>query len=702
MSETVQVEIIDDVALVRLGSSEESVVVLTESRMASLEKAIEALEKEKDLKGLVIAGANTSLFCAGADINQIGSVADESHGADLARRGQDLFESIENLPFTTVAAISGACVGGGFEMVLACDYRLAADNSHTKLGLPETKLGILPGFGGTQRLPRLIGVRPALDIILKGRVSPVGIAKKLGMVDKLVPDAEKLVGEAIRVASGKLALPKRGPSKTEELLGKTSLGRLLIKKMVGKSLAKTAKHYPAPSLALEAVLKGFEVTPKEAYEFEAKSLGKLIVTPECKALVHLFFLTQDAGRIGASAKSEVDGTSISVLGAGTMGAGIAASFLLSGHPVCLADTVKEAREKAGKKIASLIEKKKSFNESKKKKTKEALSLTDDLGKFSGSSLVVEAIIENLDIKREVFASLEEVVGDSCLLASNTSSLSIGEIAEGLKKPERFIGLHFFNPAEKMQLVEIVLGQKTEDSAVAFAAALVSAIGKYPVVVKDVAGFLVNRSLTPYLVEAAFLISEGVSIQDIDKAARNFGMPMGPVELLDEIGLDIAAKVSQIMEESYGARMTGPKHAEDLVGHKLFGKKSGAGFYLHNGKKRVPNEEALSKLQLNPSTKPIKPEVVEQRLILALVNEAVRCLDEGVCGTPGKEAASQIDLASVFGIGFAPFRGGVIKYADTLGAEKLYKTLDEFSKVYGERFNPTEGIKQRAEEGKGFY
>ncbi len=710
MSESEQSVLLEkdgDVAILKLGSPDERVVILSEKRMESLQEALLTVGKmaqSDGLKGLVISGAHDGLFCAGADINIIRSVETVDEGQRLAKQGQEVFQILEDLPLTTVAAISGACVGGGCELVLACDYRVLVGNSSTKIGLPEVKLGILPGFGGTQRLPRLVGVQAAMDMILKGRVSPAPIALKIGLADELVDSPDQLVSRCIDIASGKRRPPAKSLGLVDKAIAKFSFVRNFVKSKIEKQVSKTTGgHYPAPAKAIEAVFRGLDDGLEAGYQREAKFLGELIVTPECKSLVHIYFLTEESSRLGKSAQERVEGTSIGVIGAGTMGAGIAASFLMSGYPVVLVDTVKEARDRARGRIEKIVSKKRSFSESKKKKCLESLTLTDDLAKFSGTGLVVEAIIEDLEIKKKVLGSIERIVGDDCVIASNTSSLSVTEIAVDLERPGNFIGMHFFNPAEKMQLVELVCGEKTSDESIAIVAALTDSLGKYPVVVQDVPGFLVNRTLTPYLVEAAYLLSEGHSVKEIDKAATKFGMPMGPLRLLDEIGLDVAAKVSEIIEAGYGVRMQGPKFAEELVAKGLFGKKSGRGFYIYPEGKGKPevNGELFTLLEIEKAGKKCDSDTIARRLSYSLVNEAVRCLDEGVSGVPGKGAAGQIDLASVMGTGFAPFRGGIINYANSVGAEKLNKDLEEFSRLYGERFSPAKGIKERASSGGSF-
>ena len=439
-------------------------------------------------------------------------------------------------------------------------------------------------------------------------------------------------------------------------------------------------------------------------EIEAKGLGDLVVTPESKALVHIFYLTESAGKLGKGAKDDLAAAKVGVIGGGTMGAGIAASFLSKRVPVVLFDLSEEARDKAKAHIHGYINKRRGLSESDKDKLKKQLSIVATLDGISDTTLIVEAIVEDMKVKKEVFKKLEVVVSEETVLASNTSSLSIDEISSAVDHPERVVGMHFFNPAEKMPLVELIRGEKTSDKTVIYGAALSSKLGKYPVVVEDVRGFLVNRLLSPYLVEAAHLLAEGVPAKIIDKVAVKFGMPMGPLRLLDEVGLDVASKVNQIMVDAYGDRMEGPRFAEQLVSLGRYGKKSGQGFYLHEGKKATLEPMLTTLLDLPPRKEEsqIDSEEIKLRLMLPMVNEAVRSLDEGVAGVPGKDAAGQIDLATVMGTGFAPFRGGVLYFANSLGVEKIASKLKSFEVAHGKRFAPAEGIVSRAKKKEGFF
>ena len=707
--EQVILEIDGSCAVIKLGAPDEKVIVLTSKRMKSLEIAIQEIAKNSSIKGLVIAGAHPNLFCAGADINVIKSVTDVKLGKELAQMGQKIFRKIEALPFPTVAAISGACVGGGCELVLHCNYRIAIDNPQTKIGLPEIKLGILPGFGGTQKLPRLIGIEQALKIILPGKVVPVRQGKSMGLIDQLIAPGEtsfdKLISVAKEIALIKQQVHKRTLGIKEYLMTHTHIGRSLVASSASKEFAKgQGKFYPAPKKALEVTLAGLRQGEEVGYDLEAQALGELVVTQESKSLVHIYFLTEGANRIGRSAKDETQSAFIGVVGAGVMGAGIAASFLQKNIPVVIYDPLADARARAESHIHESIKKMRHTSDEQKQIILSKCKITERLEDFKDCTLVIEAIVEKMEVKRELFEKLSKIVPQTTVLATNTSSLSVTEMSEGVTFPERFIGMHFFNPAEKMPLVEIVTAEKTKERAIVYTAALTAALGKYGVVVRDVPGFLVNRVLTPYLVEAAFLLSEGYSPLDIDRAALEFGMPMGPIRLLDEVGLDVAAKVSDSMEKGYGKRMKGPQYSNQLVSRGRLGRKSKSGFYLYNTKEAEFDSTINAMLGL-PEAKAVLAEersTLGLRLLLPMINEAVRCLDEGVAGAPGNDAAGQIDLATVMGTGFAPFRGGVLFFAQSFGIDAICSVLKDFANKHGDRFTPCAGLVKRAQSKEKFF
>ncbi|MCB0318351.1 MAG: enoyl-CoA hydratase/isomerase family protein [Bdellovibrionales bacterium] len=689
------------VAVIFLGEENESVVTLTGNRLKSLAVHLKQLS-EKPPKGLIITGPKKGMFTVGADINLIKNVTDAKIGESLAKQGQDVFAIIEKLPCTTVAAISGPCVGGGCELALACDYRIITDEKNSLIGLPEIKLGILPGFGGTQRLPRLIGLPKALDIILAGKTKRSKQAYEIGLCNEVVR-FEQLMVRADAIAAGTVKMKKPRVSLVDKILSNFAFTRNFVKSKAETTVAKTTKgFYPAPPAALAAIMLGLEKGTQEGYPFEAKELGKLIVSPESKSLIRIFFLTEGSKSIGKTAKKAIEHVHSVVVGAGAMGAGIAGVLAKNECSVILKDTSDASLERGMNQIRSYLNSISYLDHQSKSFILNRIeATTKDSKNLGNSNIAIEAIFEDMNVKKQVLGDLAALMPEDAIIASNTSSLSISEIADSIPNPARVIGMHFFNPVEKMPLVEIVMGNKTTDKTIAIVGALSSKLGKFPIVVKDVPGFLVNRTLTPYLNEALRLLEEGYSIKDIDSAASRFGMPMGPIRLLDEVGLDVATHVSAIMLAGYGERMKAPELSKKLLALGRKGRKSGKGFYDFSDKKPVPAADISEVLGITKTKDLADLSDIQDRLILSLINEAVRCLDEGVAGAPGKEAANQIDLGTVMGMGFPPFRGGVLNYAEGLGASKIKQSLDELAKKYGKQFEATEGIISRAKSGKGF-
>ena len=690
-----------EIALIYLGGDDERVISLTDARLTSFQHNLEAVAA-RPAKGLVISGPSEEMFTVGADINAIGSVNSAALGKKLAQQGQDVFAKIAALKCPSVAAISGPCIGGGCELALACTYRLISDHPSSQIGLPEIKLGIIPGFGGTQRLPRLIGVPRALDIILAGKTLKPKQAKKAGLVDE-VCSAENILERAINIARGIKPPERSKPRLLDRILSSTTMTRSIVKRRAKASVQKETKgFYPAPLAALESVFTGLDQGIEVGLDFESSELGRMIVTPQCRALVQLFFLTEAAKGLGKAGKKHLNDLSAMVIGAGAMGAGIASVLAKSGTRVILKDNAEAGLQRGLAQIRQFASKLRYLAPPEQAAILNRVEgTTFDSAAIASVNIVIEAIFEDLNLKTRVLSEIAAKIPESSIIASNTSSLSVSTLAANLPKPGRVLGMHFFNPVDKMPLVEIVRAKQTEDRAIIMVAALATKLGKFPIVVQDVPGFLINRILTPYLNEASFLLAEGYSVEAIDKAATSFGMPMGPLRLLDEVGLDVAAHVSEIMAQGYGERMKAPGHAAIMVQNKRFGKKSGLGFYDFSGDAaRVsPDVRDVLKVEAAPKDGGDLSEISD-RLVLALINEAVLCLDQGVAGAPGRDAANQINLGSVMGFGFPPFRGGVLFYADQLGskivAEKLTKLAQRF-----ERIQVAPGIIERAQRGGGF-
>lgn len=676
------------VAIITLGGPDERAITLTPVRLTSFTEALREVKKS-GVAGLVIRAPSVDSFCVGADISLIQSVTEEERGAALAAEGQSAYDLLEDLPCVTVAAIGGPCVGGGCEMVLACTYRIITDAPQSAIGLPETKLGILPGFGGTYRMPRVVGLPKALDIILGGKTLKAQQAYKASLVDEVV-SPDKLFARAEEIARGETRPKRKKVRFMDRILSSNPLGRSIVKKQAKKALLKQTKgFYPAPVRALDVTVEGLGRNRENGLAIEAKELGKLIITPESKALVHLFFLTEAAKGLGRSARREIADLHALVIGAGTMGAGIAGSLAKSSHQVIVKDTsdasLQRGKDHTTKELGKLrylssFERAAIFNRI------DWLQFTSPTMNRVG--VVIEAVFEDMNLKKKIFSDIAGRVHPESILASNTSSLSVTEMASAVPNPKRFIGMHFFNPVEKMPLVEIIRGEQTSEETISKVAALTTEMGKFPIVVRDVPGFLINRILIPYLNEAVYLLMEGHSIEEIDRAALAFGMPMGPIRLLDEVGLDVAAHVSKVMVNGYGERMAVPDFAEKLVALDRKGRKNGLGFYTYQGKESTPWDGLAKALGLpSKPTKERSQQQIADRLILHLVNEAMKCLNEGVAGNDRELAKKQIDLGTVMGIGFPPFRGGVIYHAEREGLDSIRERLVALEAEFGVRYKP---------------
>ena len=692
----------------------EKVNKFSTSVMEELDNVLHDLGRKNGVKALVVESGKPGMFIAGADIKELEVVKNEAEGVRLARGGQDVFNRLEDLPFPTIAVIDGACVGGGLEFALACTYRITTDNPKVRIGLPEVQLGLVPGWGGTQRLPRLIGLQQGVEMVLTGKVVPGAKAYKMGIVDAITPS--EFLDEAVNRFVAKILEPK-GKKKVlarrkkgglvKWLLEGNPLGRKLFFRMALKNvMAKTHGQYPAPLKALEVIQKTFTMHLKDGLSIEADAIASLANSEICKNLIQLFF-TQEAMK--KSSGTAIDFTPdlskierVGVIGAGTMGGGIAWLFSRKGHPVRVKDVTWDALTKAFQAAAGIY---KALVKKRKVKRNEAnlamhrITGTTDYSGLETADVIVEAIVENIEIKKKVFQELEEVVRSDTIICSNTSGLSITEMASSMKHPERFVGMHFFNPVNRMPLVEIIPGEKTSPETIATIVAVTRKLGKTPVVVTDCAGFLVNRVLIPCLNEAGWLLQEGVDQEKIDRCSREFGMPMGPFVLADEVGVDVASKVSGHLEESYGQRMAMPKIFETMVGHKFFGKKTGAGFYLHNGsKKPKPNSKVRGMLPKQKKAEgEMSDEEIQDRLILIMVNEAAKCLEEEVSRDP-----AFIDMAMIMGTGFPPFRGGLLRYADNEGIDNVVNRLEGLAKENGERFMPAGLLQTMKENGRKFY
>lgn len=619
-------------------------------------------------RGLVILSAKRSGFIAGADIKEFTPLADEREAVQFIRRGQNALDKLEALPFPTVALIHGFCLGGGYELALACRYRIADDGETTKIGLPEVQLGIHPGFGGTVRLPALIGAPAAMDVILTGRSFTARNAARMGMIDYAVP-ARQLRRAAVDVISKPAAPRKLGGWKawTNQFAVRPFLAQYMRMQTAKKA---RKEHYPAPYAVIDLWNQYFD-EPRRMMAEEANSLARLVTTPTAQNLIRVFFLQERIKSIGK--KTKVDVKHVHVVGAGVMGGDIAAWCALRGMRVTLQDRRADNIAKVIKRAHAMFTKSLKVPRLIQAAMDRLIPDLNGLG-VARADVIVEAIFENIEAKQALFKDIESKARPDALMATNTSSIPLQIIGTALEQPERLVGLHFFNPVAKMQLVEIVRSPQTSEHVAQTAAGFAHAINRLPVPVTSTPGFLVNRVLMPYLIEAVLLESEGVPAAVIDKAALDFGMPMGPIQLADTVGLDICLSVAEILSKAMGGAV--PQRLRDLVGNGFLGRKSGRGFYVYKeDKPQVPRVDSAYRA----------PEDLTDRLIFRLLNECVACWREGVV-----EDDDLLDAGVIFGTGFAPFRGGPINYVKQTGAGTMHKRLKDLALRYGERFRDDPG------------
>jgi 3-hydroxyacyl-CoA dehydrogenase/enoyl-CoA hydratase/3-hydroxybutyryl-CoA epimerase len=695
----------EGVAILTFDLPGDKVNKLTMLVMEELDSLLDEMAGNKEIKALVFRSGKEGNFIVGADIAEIRDITDSDSGERLSRIGQAVMSKLEALPFPTVAAIHGPCMGGGLELALACTYRIVSNDQKTALALPEVKLGIIPGFGGTQRLPRITGLANALNIILTGKSVFAQKAQKIGLADGIT-FKEILLDRAIAMAIKAVGKPRPAAIRAKRpllirLFESNPLTRTIIYRSAKNTvLRETRGNYPAPLAALKAVRYGMAHDGEAGYANEARLLGSLAPTEISKNLISLFYL-QELLKKDLRHPSAVI-RNAGVLGAGVMGGGIAQLFGEKGievrmkdiNPGAVASGLREAwqifMKRRDKRVLTAIQARDGFDR---------ISGVTDYSGFGKVDLAVEAVVENMNIKKSVLREFEAVAKDGAIYASNTSSLSITDLALASNHPERVAGMHFFNPVEKMPLVEVIRGKKTSVETVATIASLARRLGKLPVVVNDGPGFLVNRILMPYLNEAALMLGQGNTIDKIDNALLSFGMPMGAFILLDEIGIDVAHKVADILEQGLGDRVKPSPLLRTLYSEGYYGKKNGKGFYEYEGKKRrAPNRSIYARILKRPESagEIVQQEIVDRALLL-MIKEAALCLEDNIIGTP-----DLLDGALIFGIGFPPFRGGLLRYADKLGAKTIVDKLETYSRKYGERFNPPKSLLEMADTGRGFY
>lgn len=693
---------VDDhgVALLRLGGAEEGVVTLTRQRLLSLQAALQTLTADRTLTGVIVTGPGPGMFCAGADINLIAGMATPAEGAAAARQGREIFQLLQALTVPVIAAIEGPCLGGGFELALFCDYRIASDHAATQIGLPEVKLGIVPGFGGTQNLTRLVGLPAALDLILQGKLLPAKAAKKRGLVDRVVPPPKLLQAaheQLLALRQQHRKAPRRQLPRAARWLSRAPLSGLVARKVRKTLEGGEARFYPAPKRALELCLLALGRDRALGFSREAEALGELIVTPVSKGLCNLFFLTERAKKLGKQPQAARLDRAM-VVGGGVMGAGIAALLAQKGLMVRLCDLDLTALARAKSRLQKTLGKRlqrRQIERHEARAAQDRLAVGTEWGSLLQTDLWLEAVVEDLGVKQKLLAmAVGRGLPETAVIATNTSSLPIDAMADAVPRPERVVGIHFFNPPEKMPLCEIIRGRRTGDAAVAAACRLAVRLGKFPIVVQDAPGFLVNRCLSPYLGEAARLLVAGNEPEFVDRVMLDFGMPMGPCRLLDEVGFDVAAKVGEVMHAAFGSRMQPSPLFAAMLAQKALGQKSGGGLYGADGRGSGPGRKVLARLRSERGGGPTHAPRTEvlQRLVYPMVDEAFRCLDEGIVA-----AEADLDLGLVMGIGFPPFTGGITRYARQEGLSHIVAALDELARRLDPRFSPCDGLRRRAVE-----
>ncbi|SDH70567.1 3-hydroxyacyl-CoA dehydrogenase / enoyl-CoA hydratase / 3-hydroxybutyryl-CoA epimerase [Vibrio xiamenensis] len=652
------------------------------------------------VKGLIIRSGKPDNFVAGADVRMLDKCQSAAEASELARQGQSLFQALADLPYPVVAAIHGPCLGGGLELALACDYRVCSDADSTRIGLPEVQLGLLPGSGGTQRLPRLIGLLPALDMILTGKQLRAKKAYKLGVVNDCVPESILFDVAKSWVEKGKKARSAKSSTK-EKLLSGTGLGRKVIFDQASKKAFQKARgNYPAIDAILDVIRHGLEHGMTKGLNIEAERFGELVMTSESKALRSIFFATTEMKKEHGSDAKPNSIAQVGVLGGGLMGAGIShVSVAKAKLPVKIKDVSNDGALSALRYNYQLFEKQRKrriITKAQQQAKMLQLSGGTDFSRFQHLDVVVEAVFEDLELKQQMVADVEQHAKASTIFATNTSSLPIGQIAAKATRPENVIGLHYFSPVEKMPLVEVIPHDNTSSATISTVVALAKKQGKTPIVVKDCAGFYVNRILAPYMNEAAQVLMAGEPIEHVDGALVDFGFPVGPISLLDEVGIDIGSKIMPILVKELGARFQGPNVFDKLLGDNRKGRKSGKGFYVYKGKKKQVDKSVYKLLSLNPQSN-LDGKAIALRCLLPMLNEAVRCLDDGIIQSPRDG-----DIGAIFGIGFPPFLGGPFRYMDKVGIVKIVEIMNEHALKYGDRFAPCDGLLTRAGLEQRFY
>lgn len=706
---SVTYHVTNNIATIEFDMPDSKVNLLTSDCLLRLGNICDEIKRQPGVKAVVLVSKKKDVFIAGADIKEIDAILLKEVGVEKSKAGQEILNKIEDLPMPTIAVIDGLALGGGCELALSCRYRVATFNEKIKIGLPEVKLGILPGFGGTYRLPRLIGLQESLKMIVSGDPVNAEKAYKIGLFDRLFPQAglERCVAEFVEeavVAKKRLPSGARKKKGLDAFLDSTPIGRAIVFREAKRTtLEKTKGFYPSLLNVIDLIQKTLPLKRKAALDAEAMAFSELVVTDISKNLVHVFYLTEKFRKLtlpGVDVQVKPI-KKCGVIGAGVMGGGIAQILSDKNITVRLKDINYDALGKGLKAAADIYGqavKRRKIKKSEAELRMSRISTTLDYSGFQNADCVIEAVVENMDIKKKVFAELGSQVPEHAILCTNTSALSVTEMAKVAKNPGRVIGLHFFNPVNRMPLIEIIHTEMTSPETIAATLELTKRLGKTPIIVKDSSGFLVNRILLGYINEAARIWEEGMPFTAIDRIVTNFGMPMGPFILSDEVGLDVGLKVLHILHENLGDRFKPISAFEKIYQKKLLGKKSGKGFYIHKkGKRPAPNAEVEDTLNGVKKYSVSESEALT-RMMYVMINEAARCLEEKII-----DDASVVDVGMIMGTGFPPFRGGLLRYADSIGPGKIVNELLQLREKYSaDRFRPCRYLMGLKENSKTFY
>ena len=693
----------DGIAVISMNDQSVAQNVLNKEIQREFENVFDDVANDPSLTGLVFQSTKPACFIAGADITMLQSIETQEQAREASQLLHALTQRITDLSITTVVAINGSCLGGGLELALAFDYRVAADTKSTKIGVPEVQLGILPGGGGTQRLPRLIDLPTALDLILTGKQLNAARAKKAGLVDTVV-HADVLQAVATKYTlKGK---PSRKKSVIQKLMS-TSLARnVIISQARKKTLKLTKGKYPAPLKILDVIEQGVGVDLIPGLAIEAQGFAELLMTDESKQLVNIFFAVTDLKKdSGVDSQEQAKAiNNVAVLGAGLMGAGIAyVSIDKAGKTVRLKDIDINGLSKGIEHVGKLFDKKvkrRFIKAYQRDALMSQLTGTVDYSGFKGSDIVIEAVFESLELKQKMISDIESLDGNDTIFATNTSAIPIDDIAAQAKYPERVVGMHYFSPVEKMPLLEVVKGSKTADWVTATAVDLGKQQGKTVIVVNDGPGFYTTRVLVPYNMEAVRMVLEGVAIEDIDQALEAFGMPIGPIKLMDEVGIDVGAHIVVTLNEAFGDRIPLIENVDAVINDGRKGKKNSRGFYDYSEKAKAKTVDSTIYSVMgvnNPASKHVTAEKIAERIILTMLNEAAYCLGEGIL-----RSARDGDIGAIFGLGFPPFLGGPFRYMDSLGIKTVVEKLSALEVIHGERFKPAPILQSLVDSDKTFY